>query len=595
MNRICFYKVFFAFFIIFLLFFSTSVNAGYDSLDSRIDKNRSMINSSNKMNSVDRARYSNKYLSDFKCTNFEGLSKSEQTKVKSFAKSIYGNKKISNYSKVRKFYDFIVNKFYYYDSPLKLSNLKKFGNEYCNPYNLITYEYNKYSKIRSNSDGATALLVAFARAEGIPARSVGGFYYNGSSFDEDNFDIDINDSNWVFAEIYLNGKWMVFDPMADTGNYFDDESLEYVSGGRSSKYFDPSISSLSRTHVMFSHYPGDRRISYLSSGYEKKKITNFLNKTYKGKSNGKRINSSYNRNNPSSWFSKSTYSRGDGYGKVRKLYWPSKKNLYGFLDLTGFSSLERIKVTNNRITKASVSGSKLTSIDLSYNKLSSVRVTGSKNLKYISALGNSLSYAKYNYSNGKTAVFKNSKGGYFSLKYTKDGSSNRHKVYAKPIKGYRFKGWYQGNTKITSKTSYTFTKNSSFTYVAKFEKKPKKTYILVSISKQKLWYYKNDKLVFSSYVVTGQKKKYDTPKNTYFILGKARSVYLIGPDYKSFVNYWILIDGKHQIGLHDATWRSSFGGNIYKYNGSHGCVNMPYSKARYVYNNIKIGTKVIIK
>ena len=594
MKRICFYKAFFVFFIIFLLFLSTSVSASYDSLDSRIDKNSSMLNSSNRMNSVDRARYSNKYLSDFKCTNFNGFTKKEQEKIRSFAKSIYGNKKISNYSKVRKFYEFIVNKFYYYESPLKLSNLKRFGNEYCNPYNLITYEYKNYSKIRSNSEGAAALLVAFVRSEGIPARSVGGFYNKDSSIEE-SFDVDSDDSNWTFVEIYLNGKWMVFDPMADTGNYYDSDSSLYISGSRRTKYFAPNVSTLSKTHIMFNHYPGDRRVSYLSSGYEKKKITAFLNKTYKRKSNGKRINSSYKRNNPSSWFSKSTSSRGDGYGKIKKLYWPSKRNLYGSLDLTGFTSLERLTVTNNRITKASISGSKIISVDLSNNKLSSIKVTGSKNLKYISALGNSLSYAKYNYSNGRSAVFKNSKGGYFSLKYTKDGNSNRHKVYAKPIKGYRFKGWYQGNTKITSKTSYTFTKDSSFTYVAKFEKKPKKTYVLVSIKKQKLWYYKNDKLVFSSYVVTGQKNKHDTPRKTYYILGKARSVYLIGPDYKSFVNYWILIDGKMQIGLHDASWRSSFGGNIYKYNGSHGCVNMPYSKARYVYNNIKIGTRVVIK
>jgi len=72
-------------------------------------------------------------------------------------------------------------------------------------------------------------------------------------------------------------------------------------------------------------------------------------------------------------------------------------------------------------------------------------------------------------------------------------------------------------------------------------------------------------------------------------------VYLVGKDYKSFVNYWILIDRRNQIGLHDATWRSSFGGPIYKYNGSHGCVNMPYKKARYVYNYIPIGTKIYIK
>ena len=40
------------------------------------------------------------------------------------------------------------------------------------------------------------------------------------------------------------------------------------------------------------------------------------------------------------------------------------------------------------------------------------------------------------------------------------------------------------------------------------------------------------------------------------------------------------------IGLHDATWRSQFGGNIYVSNGSHGCVNLPYKVAEIIFNNI---------
>ena len=49
------------------------------------------------------------------------------------------------------------------------------------------------------------------------------------------------------------------------------------------------------------------------------------------------------------------------------------------------------------------------------------------------------------------------------------------------------------------------------------------------------------------------------------------------------------------IGLHDASWRSSFGGSIYKTNGSHGCVNMPYSVAEAIYNNIEDKTTIICR
>ena len=48
-------------------------------------------------------------------------------------------------------------------------------------------------------------------------------------------------------------------------------------------------------------------------------------------------------------------------------------------------------------------------------------------------------------------------------------------------------------------------------------------------------------------------------------------------------------------GLHDASWRSSFGGSIYKTNGSHGCVNMPYSVAKAIYENIEDYTTIICR
>ena len=67
---------------------------------------------------------------------------------------------------------------------------------------------------------------------------------------------------------------------------------------------------------------------------------------------------------------------------------------------------------------------------------------------------------------------------------------------------------------------------------------------------------------------------------------------LKGPGYASFVHYWMPFNGGE--GLHDATWRGSFGGTIYKYSGSHGCVNMPPSSAAQLYEMIEPGTPVLI-
>jgi len=48
------------------------------------------------------------------------------------------------------------------------------------------------------------------------------------------------------------------------------------------------------------------------------------------------------------------------------------------------------------------------------------------------------------------------------------------------------------------------------------------------------------------------------------------------------------------IGLHDATWRSKFGGKIYTYDGSHGCINMPKASAYELYDLIQVGDCVVI-
>ena len=128
--------------------------------------------------------------------------------------------------------------------------------------------------------------------------------------------------------------------------------------------------------------------------------------------------------------------------------------------------------------------------------------------------------------------------------------------------------------------------------VINVEQRPKNAYIDISIGSQKLRYYEYDKLVLESDIVTGINN--GTPTGNYRVLSKSRNVNLRGADYVSFVNYWIAFIGQ-SYGMHDASWRSSFGGNIYKYNGSHGCVNMPYSKVKQLYNMVELGTPVYIK
>lgn len=67
---------------------------------------------------------------------------------------------------------------------------------------------------------------------------------------------------------------------------------------------------------------------------------------------------------------------------------------------------------------------------------------------------------------------------------------------------------------------------------------------------------------------------------------------LRGEDYETPVSYWMPFNGN--VGLHDASWRKQFGGDIYKKSGSHGCVNMPPEKAKELFSLIEKGDPVIV-
>lgn len=119
-----------------------------------------------------------------------------------------------------------------------------------------------------------------------------------------------------------------------------------------------------------------------------------------------------------------------------------------------------------------------------------------------------------------------------------------------------------------------------------------KTYIEINISEQKLWYYNSGNLILESDIVTGNTSNGNsTPNGAYYLKYKERNATLNGPGYSTSVRYWMPFNAG--IGMHDASWRSSFGGNIYKTNGSHGCINLPFNSAQTIFNNINDGTIVI--
>lgn len=125
------------------------------------------------------------------------------------------------------------------------------------------------------------------------------------------------------------------------------------------------------------------------------------------------------------------------------------------------------------------------------------------------------------------------------------------------------------------------------------------TYVEVDLTGQHVYMTKDGAVVWDAPCVTGNSaKNYDTPAGIYSLTYKERDRVLRGAkradgsyEYESPVSYWMPFNGG--IGLHDANWRGSFGGSIYKNNGSHGCVNLPPAKVKALYDMVYKGMPVI--
>ncbi len=110
------------------------------------------------------------------------------------------------------------------------------------------------------------------------------------------------------------------------------------------------------------------------------------------------------------------------------------------------------------------------------------------------------------------------------------------------------------------------------------------TYIDVNIAKQKVWVVYNGEVVLTSKCVTGNVSENNgTPTGIYWIEYKRENYQMNEYGNGVIVKRWMCISNETGVGLHDAKWRSSFGGNIYKTNGSHGCVNLPTKAAKQIY------------
>ena len=127
------------------------------------------------------------------------------------------------------------------------------------------------------------------------------------------------------------------------------------------------------------------------------------------------------------------------------------------------------------------------------------------------------------------------------------------------------------------------------------------TYLEINITKQHLWLVKDGAVALESDFVSGKESDPSrlTPNGTYYIYNKERNRVLRGTkqpngkyEYESPVSYWMPFN--KGIGLHDASWRSTFGRDIYINSGSHGCINLPTGFAGSLYSQIYVNLPVVV-
>lgn len=123
------------------------------------------------------------------------------------------------------------------------------------------------------------------------------------------------------------------------------------------------------------------------------------------------------------------------------------------------------------------------------------------------------------------------------------------------------------------------------------------TYIEINLSKQHLWVYQNGEVTMECSIVSGNMSNgCATPAGVYAVFKMSQDTVLkgsaAGESWETPVSYWMPFNGS--IGMHDATWRRKFGKEIYLTNGSHGCVNLPKKRAKFIFEMCYVGLPVVL-
>ena len=127
-------------------------------------------------------------------------------------------------------------------------------------------------------------------------------------------------------------------------------------------------------------------------------------------------------------------------------------------------------------------------------------------------------------------------------------------------------------------------------------------HIDVNLSTQYARLYDDDgkTVLWRSYIVSGD-PSHPTVTGEFSLDWKDTNIIMVGadedgdgePDYRTPCTYWMGFY-LNSYGIHDAYWRSYYGGDIHSWYGSHGCVNVSLEKAEELYNLSRLGDPVYV-
>ncbi len=365
----------------------------------------------------------------------------------------------TNYEKLAKIYEFTASNFYYD----KLAN-EKYKNQYANPYRNLYNLKNKVKsansvngKVATTCQGYSAIVIALARAEGIPARLANGHHISQPLKTWANVSgAEIQKRDHWWAEAWAENRWIFIDANAATDSKWTRTSFS-AAGEWTKKdninyaHFDPTPEQLSASYSYNEIYPGSTASKFINTKTEVNQLRTFLNTKSSGVTNGKRLNKNYKSANLATW---GTIAADDfvtdGYGRTTKIMWGGKK-LAGKLNLSNFKKLRLLSVYSSNIT--------------------SINLTGCNALEKVSAKSTKLTTAKIKTPAKLITISRNIAGGTFSFDYNKS-KTKKLTIYASKAKaGYKYLGIYNGaGKKLTSKTTYSCNPTAA-KYVVKYKKK----------------------------------------------------------------------------------------------------------------------------